>query len=137
MKISYIFQKTDFDGGLQTWKYSGCNKYDAIDSALQTGWSYPRWWQWWRRNDCYPVLEPVEFEENFSSCIPSTQTPISVNDRLPGPDDFDMDGRCWWFDSYYEMWKLDSRWTYCNGELMYTHWLPHYAIQNPSSNKNK
>ena len=34
-------------------------------------------------------------EEHFSSRIPSAPTPISVNDRLPGPEDCDNEGRCW------------------------------------------
>ena len=66
-------------------------------------------------------------EEHFSSRIPSAPAPISVNDRLPGPEDCDNEGRCWWFDSYYEMWKLESG-TDWAGEILYTYWLPFNAL---------
>lgn len=28
----------------------------ALRSAIRTGWTYPRWWQWWRWNDTRPDL---------------------------------------------------------------------------------
>ena len=67
-------------------------------------------------------------EEHFSSRIPYAPTPISVNDRLPGPEDCDEDGWCWWFDSYYQMWKLDSEHTDWAGKILYTYWLPYNSL---------
>ena len=71
-------------------------------------------------------------EEHFSSRIPSTQTPISVNDRLPGPEDCDMDGRCWWFcpPDWIEL-RIHSstKDAFVAGS---THWLPYNSIQIPT-----
>jgi hypothetical protein len=71
-------------------------------------------------------------EEHFSSRIPSTQTPISVNDRLPGPDDCDVDGKCWFWATSL------SGWLYRDAEDVHSgisHWLPYNAIQIPTSTK--
>jgi hypothetical protein len=56
-------------------------------------------------------------------------TPISVNDRLPGPEDCDNEGRCWWGESYYKRWTLYPVWA---GRVSYKQWLPYYAIQIPT-----
>ena len=68
-------------------------------------------------------------EEHFSSRIHSAPTPISVNDRLPGPKDCDNEGRCWWGESYYKRWTLYPVWA---GRVSYKQWLPYYAIQIPT-----
>ena len=67
-------------------------------------------------------------EEHFSFRNPSALAPISVNDRLPGPEDCDNEGRCWWFDPYYEMWKLESGTTDWAGKIIYTHWLQYNSL---------
>ena len=97
-------------------------------------------------------------EEHFNSRTSSTQTPISVNDRLPGPDDCDADGRCWWAYGQHRddpCWpgdfSNDPRWTLrIDGPnspawieriehhipcIHPTHWLPYYAIQIPTYTK--
>jgi hypothetical protein len=65
-------------------------------------------------------------------CIP---TPISVNDRLPGPEDCDVDGRCWCFtprEDLDDILIFHSRWILSKLQEFDTHWLPHYAIQIPT-----
>ena len=96
-------------------------------------------------------------EEHFSSRIPSALAPISVNDRLPGPEDCDTEGRCWWAygqhrdDFFWGGVFPDPRWTlkvdgpdssawierierHCPC-IHPTHWIPYYAIQIPTSTK--
>lgn len=33
---------------------------ECIRSALKGGWTYPRWWQWWRWGDTRPPFDLVE-----------------------------------------------------------------------------
>jgi hypothetical protein len=57
--------------------------------------------------------------------------PVAVSERLPGPEDCDAEGRCWWFTP--QPWpclyllKLDS----CGVEVA-THWLPFHALPLPT-----
>jgi hypothetical protein len=59
--------------------------------------------------------------------------PVPVTERLPGPEDCDAEGRCWW-------WIVDQpgelpHWIYCTLEVLswtnFTAWLPHYALPVP------
>jgi hypothetical protein len=52
--------------------------------------------------------------------------PIPVSKRLPGPEDCDDQGRCWYYRMHYQEWHLRRLTT---GQ--YTHWLPHWAIPLP------
>ena len=75
-------------------------------------------------------------EEHFSSRIPSAPTPISVNDRLPGPEDCDEDGCVWLWNSYNRQWDLEYVRTRVRAQYQsVTHWLPYYAIQIPTYTK--
>jgi hypothetical protein len=57
-------------------------------------------------------------------------TPIPVAERLPGPEDCDAEGRCWWFDS--GTWILLSfSQGFSWGRI--THWLPANALPVPSN----
>jgi hypothetical protein len=57
--------------------------------------------------------------------------PVPVAERLPGPEDCDAEGRCWYWDpeESNERWdfmpKVDRRTT------TWTHWLPHHALPVP------
>jgi hypothetical protein len=62
-----------------------------------------------------------------------TIEPVPVSERLPGPEDCDAEGRCWW-------WIVDQpgelpHWIYCTLEVLswtnFTAWLPHYALPVP------
>jgi hypothetical protein len=59
--------------------------------------------------------------------------PVPVSERLPGPEDCDAEGRCWW-------WIVDQpgelpHWIYCQLEVLswtnFTAWLPHWALPVP------
>ena len=50
-------------------------------------------------------------------------TPVPVSERLPGAEDCNEMGQCWWFDA--ELWCLDIY------DHEYTHWLPHHALPVP------
>jgi hypothetical protein len=61
--------------------------------------------------------------------------PIPVSERLPGPEDCDDLGRCWWFAPCAAIpngWR-SAGWGFyegiCAGED--THWAPHWAIPLP------
>jgi hypothetical protein len=55
--------------------------------------------------------------------------PVPVSERLPGPEDCDAEGRCWWWDEDDDMWRLSEHrpWLLC-----WTHWLPHWALPVPA-----
>jgi hypothetical protein len=57
--------------------------------------------------------------------------PIPVSERLPGPEDCDAEGLCWWWCSPAE------RWLRCGiprpdpTSQIHTHWLPAHALPVP------
>jgi hypothetical protein len=60
--------------------------------------------------------------------------PVPVSERLPGPGDWDRNGRCWLFD------PCDHGWWSYRGALPsdgdpapFTHWLPFHALPIPRS----
>ena len=57
--------------------------------------------------------------------------PIPVAERLPGPEDCNDEGRCWWCDSIQWRWYFliaDNR-----KPSAYDHWLPAHAIPTPEN----
>ena len=51
--------------------------------------------------------------------------PVPVSERLPGPEDCDAEGRCWWWDGEWGL--VEHRFLdYC-----VTHWLPAHALPLP------
>lgn len=60
-----------------------------------------------------------------------TPQPIPVSQRLPGPEDCDAEGMCWWWCSPAE------RWVRCGipqpdpTSQVHTHWLPAHALPTP------
>jgi hypothetical protein len=54
--------------------------------------------------------------------------PVPVNERLPGPEDCDSEGRCWWWDEDDDMWRLSEHRPWL---LWWTHWLPYWALPVP------
>jgi hypothetical protein len=62
--------------------------------------------------------------------------PIPVAKRLPGPDDCDACGRCWWFqpetDGDFPHWVFEP--DGLDRDLRYrpTHWLPFHALPLPT-----
>ena len=63
----------------------------------------------------------------------SVPQPIPVSERLPGPEDCDAEGRCWWHGEGEDMvgWTVDD----LEGLSYYraTHWLPAYALSRPNT----
>jgi hypothetical protein len=62
-----------------------------------------------------------------------TPIPIPVSERLPGPEDLDAEGRCW-FSSRLNAdgrWNLEDR-TSGLSSRWYSHWLPHWALPLPA-----
>ena len=66
-----------------------------------------------------------------------TIQPVPVSERLPGPEDCDAEGRCWWFVPEDEErpsgWDLDGQPP--AREIRFygnTHWLPHHALPTPT-----
>jgi hypothetical protein len=63
--------------------------------------------------------------------------PVPVSERLPGPEDCDAGGRCWWFvpedDERPSGWDLDGQ-PRAREIRFYgnTHWLPHHALPTPT-----
>jgi hypothetical protein len=55
--------------------------------------------------------------------------PVPVSEHLPGPEDCDEEGQCWWWDEDDDMWRLSRHrpWLLC-----WTHWLPHWALPVPA-----
>jgi len=68
--------------------------------------------------------------------------PVPVAERLPGQEDCDAEGRCWWWhpdhkeDEFTDGWmSLDPKWADGHHDAddspVYTHWLPHHALPVP------
>ena len=58
-----------------------------------------------------------------------TTKPVPVAERLPGPEDCDACGNCWWF-------RQATRddfpfWWFGGGDNASTHWLPHHVLPIP------
>jgi hypothetical protein len=61
-----------------------------------------------------------------------TIPPIPVSERLPGAEDCDAEGRCWWHAPHrvsaaHWIYRRKGRWP----EQQYTHWLPVHALPLP------
>ena len=58
--------------------------------------------------------------------------PIPLSERLPGPEDCDAEGRCWWAAPHrvtaaHWIYRRQGQWP----EQQYTHWLPAHALPLP------
>jgi hypothetical protein len=53
-------------------------------------------------------------------------TPIPVSERLPGAEDCDVDGFCWFWDLEWSRWQPGQQDQSC------THWLPATALPLPT-----
>ena len=63
-----------------------------------------------------------------------TIKPVPVSERLPGPEDCDSEGRCWWAanDGIYDHWRKLDLATALNSPWRPTHWLPYHALPLPA-----
>ena len=62
----------------------------------------------------------------------SSTQPIPVSERLPGPEDCNSKGECWWLHPGDE--DCGAFWTLFDGRYRVgcTHWLPAHALPQPS-----
>jgi hypothetical protein len=69
--------------------------------------------------------------------------PVPVAERLPGPEDCDAEGRCWWLkqaanpehDLLTPTWHLQRHGPAGSTFFKYTHWLPYYTLPVPTSDR--
>jgi len=97
---------------------------------------------------CYEV-EEYKRELDFARAVlarwgtPAIE-PVPVSERLPGPEDCDAEGGCWFWhpghkeDDFIDGWiLLDPKWAGSRRDsddsLIYTHWLPANALPNPEA----
>jgi hypothetical protein len=60
-------------------------------------------------------------------------SPVSLSERLPGPDDVNEYGNCWLWDAYEYQWDWAYVRTKREAEFYdYTHWLPANALPLPT-----
>ena len=70
--------------------------------------------------------------------------PVPVAERLPGPEDCDAEGRCWWLkqaanpehDLLTPTWHLQRHGPAGSTFFKFTHWLPHHALPMPQQEAN-
>jgi len=60
-----------------------------------------------------------------------TIEPVPVTEWLPGPEDCDAEGCCWFYSGRYDRWER-LLYKLRHG---YTHWLPHHALPVPQQEK--
>ena len=87
-------------------------------------------------SDFYTALDVVR-QELASWGRPAIE-PVAVTERLPGPEDCDAEGRCWWFNPglrassnphiALSSWRLTHM---LASKPMGTYWLPHHALPVP------
>ena len=61
--------------------------------------------------------------------------PVPVSERLPGAEDLDAKGMCWWAanDGIYDHWRKLDLASALNNPWRPTHWLPHWALPVPAA----
>jgi hypothetical protein len=70
-----------------------------------------------------------------------TPQPVAVSERLPGPEDCDEQGRCWWLkqranpdhDLLMPTWHLQRQGPAGTTFFRFTHWLPAHALPTPEA----
>jgi hypothetical protein len=73
-----------------------------------------------------PLVECIEWTRYALTRYTTPQpSPVPVAERLPGPDDCDEDGFCWFWNLQWERWMAGWQDDEC------THWLPAHAIPLP------
>jgi hypothetical protein len=93
--------------------------------------------------DLFGVVTPVRYvkvykrELDFARAVlarwgrPAIE-PVPVSERLPGPEDCDEEGMCWWW--HEETGDVLPHWVFAPAEVVenqYLTWLPHWALPVP------
>ena len=86
----------------------------------------------WMIDECVYDNDKGEIAQSLRELIARWGTPaiqpVPVAERLPGPEDCDAEGRCWWHRyTPTKEWHLQRLRT---GQ--YNHWLPHWALPVPT-----
>ena len=76
--------------------------------------------------------------ELLQQCHPA---PVPVSERLPGPEDCDAEGRCWWLkeranpdhDLLMPTWHLQRQGPAGTRFFRFTHWCPFHALPLPAA----
>jgi hypothetical protein len=76
----------------------------------------------------YVACKAFEYGKNHASARPH---PISVSERLPGPEDCIDEGWAWFFNQ-----RIGWRQAVLPVSPGYTHWLPHWALPVPTPTNN-
>jgi hypothetical protein len=102
----------------------------------------------WKSTDTiqqmYQLLAKLEFEQHAlaaeqAAVAHPTIEPAPVSERLPGREDCDAEGRCWWLTlavadggrgGYSTFWELT---TFKAAARCTSHWLPHHALPVPGA----
>jgi hypothetical protein len=77
-----------------------------------------------------PCRRAADLLERLAEPEPPAITPIPISDRLPGQEDCDTEGRCWFWEHSDERWELlhhtiaQPNWTWT--------WLPFHALPLPA-----
>jgi hypothetical protein len=87
----------------------------------------------WRANNDGEDLPMVDYARAvLAKWGTLTPQPVAVSERLPGPEDCDAEGRCWWefegSDDYEPCWTLGKMYGIAFDT---THWLPANALPTP------
>ena len=75
---------------------------------------------------------------NHRGILGSSPQPVPVSERLPGPEDCDAEGRCWWWyppvpEQNYGYWIYEDNAVPERARLEWPDcWLPAYALPLPS-----
>lgn len=56
-------------------------------------------------------------------------TPVPVSERLPGAEDCDGEGQCWWW--HPRTYERNACWCYSRGNGTEKYWLPHRDLPLP------
>jgi len=76
------------------------------------------------------------FREALTRYAHPTIEPVPVAERLPGPEDCDAMGRCWWFtprDGNPAPFRSADWSLYAGWRQKFTHWRPHHALPVPAT----
>ena len=72
------------------------------------------------------------YKQALATPPPEPLRPIPVSERLPGPGDCDLHGRCWvWNAGSCRWWELVHEGMISYSHEDYTHWLPCNAFPIP------
>jgi hypothetical protein len=76
-------------------------------------------------------VDPVDLCRGAIKLFAQMPTPIPVEERLPGPEECDANGFCWFWDLEWSRWQPGQQDQSC------THWLPAHALPVPAPSREE